>query len=429
MLRAISFLGGELPHVKTLKDMPFADYEEYSEGDLDYGDLVYNGPPLTIRLIGVTNHQDTFESFCEVVRYSEATTMPMPGTMPKATKHWYAESGETGQPPPLSKEEVAAKLSEEGMDKDVLASMPEKALAECAKMSARHYAEINESPEDKMDPDEENFLKRKDPQAQANLSEKYKRYSALAERYRKYDGSDELRGKNQAGQIKAIMAKDPHGDYAPSKHEYADDPTFNPPTGTGGLITPSPNKVEERRNEMQFSEDRVQAIVDAATRKVLAQLGPVKAEVAEFKESLLNEKKATEAETAARNAWKRGQITSAQFDSILARLLRADNHAVVETFSEGGKKVACTEFELQKRELARMPIVVNYQERIGAGSDASASGMATAKAPSAVEDVAVFWEQHSAEFAKCGFTKDEFVNVYKDRPQDAREMLAQAGAL
>src|SRR5207244_3118653 len=66
MLRRVALLGGELPHVKQLKDLPWADYTEFSETSTP---LKYSGLPLTLKLKSIySTGKGVYQCFAEVNR-------------------------------------------------------------------------------------------------------------------------------------------------------------------------------------------------------------------------------------------------------------------------------------------------------------------------------------------------------------------------
>lgn len=103
---------------------------------------------------------------------------------------------------------------------------------------------------------------------------------------------------------------------------------------------------------------------------------------------------------------REGRLPPAQRESVRQRLLRADCKAVVGKFSEDGRDVPATEFELQVRELERAPSLFSEKFRSGGGSTQAEQDDESAQ----VEE---HYECFSERFEQYGVKKEDYVGAFR----------------
>jgi hypothetical protein len=373
MLRRIALLGGELPHLKNLKELPWADYEEYGEKR----SVDYDGAAKIIRLSKVRpNGRGGFDCFSEV------------------------------QMNP-TREEMLAKMAEYGADKAKCDAMSDDELREALKQKeAEQHAEddLNEEELAKLPKDQamakyaDHFARKFKERGVKIFGDDFDAKKTYTQGAMAFDGSDELRGKNQAGQLRAINAKDPHGDYHPSNHS----------------------------ETLKFSDAQLDSIVQKVTAKVTADitasLKPIQQDIDRFKED--TKKDSIQAFIDSRV--KAGKISSRELDrpngrpNIMDRLMATNGTTPVFSYSEKGKRVEMTALDQAMAEIdARQP--VRFGEQAASGKAGSADGN-----PEDLEiaKVSEHYESFAENFRKIGTTKAEFVDGFKNAKKMRPEISA-----
>lgn len=300
MLRRVAFLGGEIPQVKGLADIP------------------------------------TPEPYCE----RRPSTIRFTESRPAGTGRFIVFSEVT----PMSREEMLAALAEKGMDTALLSdAVPDELLAEMLRVLSSHDEPDGDEQVAEESPAEQEMAEDADvpapegeqadeemaedeagptdaESAKAYLEKAMKHYEAARKHFEKYNAPEE-KGKGEDVQV-ATMSEQKVAALVEAAVAKA-------------LKTQAKGAVAELR---KFSEEQV------ASQKKLA--------VDAFCESRLKAGKILPAE-----------LDPANPANLKARLLRADSRSTVAKFSEKGKTVELTELDLQMREVDARP-AFKFGERI-----------------------------------------------------------------
>lgn len=334
MLRRIAILGGELPQIKSLAELPddFDDSEDHEE----FGEEAWR--PARLSIVEIKTAQGgAFESFFEVC--------------------------------PMTREELVAALAAKGWNKDILATLPEGALAECER-----FSECGP----KGEPTDEDW-KKMPPEEGA----------------KKY-------GEHCRDKTKAYLER--------GKKLFGDNWSLE-----------DDSKPKDQK-AMNFSEEQMDKIVAAVTAKLTTGLNDVRRDIDTFKEST---KKAAISEFIE-SRLKAGKISPREMDkpngrpNLFDQLFALDSSTVVHKFSENGKEKALTALDLAMDNIDARPSLFSEKfKQPGTGSNNSTLGKDEAE----LAEVERFFESHSDELGKVGFTKAEFVETYKKTDAKERAQL------
>jgi hypothetical protein len=133
MLRRVSFLGGELPQIKTLGDLPLPEYRQYAERAAVAGETTFDrverrgGMILTFSEVRpMSSRAKRKKRMAELTAKSQATLAKFAeGDLPPAD----------GAPPAgVSKDDMLAVLADAGFDVAVLGTADESVLAEIVRV-------------------------------------------------------------------------------------------------------------------------------------------------------------------------------------------------------------------------------------------------------------------------------------------------------
>jgi hypothetical protein len=361
MLRRIAALGGELPQIKTLKDLPWPDYEAHSEK----GESEIYLLPAVVRLASVaTSEEGTWLCFSEVSTMPFVSDAQRKTVMAKAKEgEWdptdYAEEGG------LPRDEMVKKLAESGYKPEVLEKMPDEHLRECARMAdmaSKGGVATPGSPDDLQD------VGGWEGCPAPEGAKKFMAYrDSMMKKFREY-------GRSKFGEH--YLETDVSGKPKPEADKVYDQVDRSSPPAT-------------------FSERTVEAIV----KKVLAKNneGQHRKKVESFVESRRQQ----------------GLISAPQLDkpngkpNIIDRLLSLDDTVAVYKFKErSGRTVERTALELAMDEIdAGTP--AKYSEKAGQPVNVSRDTEDREK-----DKVAQHWESYAEEFSAIGTTKTEFVDAF-----------------
>jgi hypothetical protein len=298
--------------------------------------------PLRFRGVTVRPLEHT-----RVIRFSECATMAKkykkfadctPKTQGGMKKFADAPEDAAGAPEGISRADMLEMLSDYGVDPSVTEGMDDDELAEMLRVLS------SQAPDTPAEP------------ASTQM-----------------DGSNELRGKNQAGQLAAINAKDPEGDYHPSKHTYADNTSAVPvaPTATG--LAPSNPAVSQQNmaqptsvtHMVKYSEQQIVAMNAwaEALEKRLAALDKISGD------RVADEKKAG-FQVFCESQVKAGKLLPAWIDAGLIEVAMELDAVKVHKFSDG-KQV--TALDKLKAIITSGPNLLHFSERLANGKSGSAA--------------------------------------------------------
>jgi hypothetical protein len=409
MLRRVALLGGDIPQVKSLDDIPAP--EPHAERFARYWPTVF--------------------------RFSEARARPLAGTF-----FVFSEVS------PMDRDEMMQHLEGEGWSREVLDKMPDEALAEAIRVN-EDQGQNDDRPGDeaafdddmaRTEPDQFDEESADDEEKRAEYAERARKYAAFvkqhAERARRYME----RFCSQEDMADAPVSTESgmggeHDDYASSKgHQGEADPDQVAAAmaqmrkdGTleshDEITSPQPKKTTVTH---QYSENG--PLARFIRRQVSAVLnGQVKKKMDRFEkfteEQLASQKRAT-IDAFCETQLKLGKILPAELDAdnpanLRDRLLRADAKTPVRKFKEGKKEVALTELDLQMREIESRP-PMKFGERFkqpqtkGKGAE-SKPGKSSAAAGNADDD---------AEAEKVRDTVERFSEKF---PRGTRPEVIVAG--
>jgi hypothetical protein len=378
MLRRVSILGGEIPHVKPLADLPYAEYREEARGP--------------VALVAGTSERMSggYRVFSEVKRLGPRNSSE--GNM--------------------DRDGMIAKLAEQGMDPQVLEKMDDSQLAACAKMCEGMAKKLAEQ----------------DPSLDGDNVSRPDGAAALKERIKKL----QEQGRTRYGE-----AFDEDDEPAPSKKD-DDEEDFEErdmgktiPPGEGESATAyleRTRKLSERGKGKKFSESTVKRIlapmVEKAVGAVLGQLKPVQRRVAKFAEDTKQQK----VDLFIRRFAESGHIQPYELDdtaglpTLRDELLALDDATVVHRFSEGkGKPVLpLTALDVKFAQIARRP-ARRGAEIVKVGENGKVQVFSEGDADQ--ERVKTFAEDHESALLKVGFSKAEFIDTYKKADPAERKQL------
>lgn len=475
MLRRVAFLGGDLPHIKSLADLPHADYAEFRE---DLG-----APPsarirmsrvarLTRGAAGVavvfseirpmlTPHAESaFDKLAGNIERKEGYSKEAAdATAAKIGREKYGKEGmekkaEAGKeaekhaedamgpddatidqtpegPTGAPREELIKQFADEPYkaDTDTLNTFDDKQLA-CVRDMLGNAAQAKAPEDHGVDEySEDELIKLPEDEGKAKLGERCKMY---ADRYREMFGEsfDPLETRD---------TKDHDIEPPPSKMAEDDDDEVAAPLDQDTPDVPAAkDKAMAARPAATYSEkaikkqvDRLVTVaVDAALKKVRADIEPGRRMARKFSEDT----KLTLAKAAIRDGIAAGRIGSWEEDStggrtLLSKLMALD-HTTVKKFSERGKTVSFTEFEYELRDLQRRPVLYRNGE-LAKAKGTTPEEIKTAEDQKKAQDIAKvkrFAEDHKTELAKTGDTPESFTKIMeKMQPAEREEYMKSLG--
>jgi hypothetical protein len=171
--------------------------------------------------------------------------------------------------------------------------------------------------------------------------------------------------------------------------------------------TPMPEKKADVTPEgsAKFAEQfkpMIDAAVAEAVKQVESRFAPIQKQVHDFE---ANTKRAS-VQKFCETMVQAGKIIPAQLEQVQSRLLRADAHAKVHKFGEGGKECVRTELDEQMAEIQNGPVLLKFGERkFGNGGNASADDGKAA--------VEAHYEAFAETYERMGTTKEEIVSAYE----------------
>jgi hypothetical protein len=452
MLRRVAYLGGDIPQIKDLKDIPLP--ESMSEKQSQWR-------PTVLRFLKIVAKKNGIhEVFAEV-------SMP-------------------------SREEMCAKLQERGFDQAVLEGMSDEQLAEILRVygdqpqqnepdnsnpnrpapmddttgasvgggmdpnSQSDPAMTNRMADDGAPPNRDGYAKdtgvvggptSQDPALQEVKLSEY----ADGELPEPQSPEDEEKLKKAATAMmerakkmmekyhgQSCMSDDGEGlaqPASPGPSPMSQDDNTNPKNTQANLGEPmsGPRQPTKRVISEHFSEEKLAQIVSAEVAKALkGQVQSSIDELTKFAETEKAARKKDSVEAFCEASLKAGRLTAAEYKSraaggpdgsVYRRLLRADSQQVVTKFKETttGKMVELTEFDMQKREIEQRPTL--FGERFKDGGYVAPSSEDEIK----TKLVEKFHElQPGFEKAGSDMTEQKFVETWLKAPAKDRAKLLAA---
>jgi hypothetical protein len=411
MLRRVACLGGDLPHVKPLAALPYTEYSERP-----------HRVPVALIVRGIRRTATGFTAFSEVRRLGR--------------KH--SEGS-------MNREQMMAKLSEAGMNPEVLQRFDDAQLSEVCKLCGKMAEGEKSPPPEQVNPAE-------DEQSQGALyDEPGEQDSAVGDQtgVDKKAFADCMRKMNEIGkkafgddymdQPQEESMQHDEGDEDEDKAEgYAEQ-------DTGNEITPGKGESAEEHSERRgggksrkhterpmkrFSESQVKNIVKpivaAAVASVIGQLKPVQAGFKKFAE----EAKASKVDSALKRGLEAGRIDPAELDTTAGlptlrdELLAMDDGNAVHKFSEAkGKFQMLTPLDAALLRLERRRSSGTGEKvKVGPGGRVETFSEGDAQ----VAKVKKFAEDNETELAATGFTKAEFIKTFETADAAGRAELLKA---
>lgn len=372
MLRRVAFLGGEIPQIKSLDDIPQPD-----------------------------EHADDAPYMPVTLKFSEITSRPGAG--------YHTIFAEVT---PMDPQEMMKKLAEYGYDTSVFGDNPPPALlAECLRVCSELDSDEDqpeELPEATNEAERAKFAQ--SAQAMADRAKK------MMDKYgcTKLDDGSSLPQPNELSMSNTA----PMGEIPPEGKA---------PDGSGAApalpaLTKHPSQVTMKYAEIQpHVEKLVKDLVAQATKEINGSLAETKGHVEEERAS---RKKASidifvESRRVAGKIYPY-ELDESAGDTVRERLYRADSKTVVKKFKEGKKEVTLTELDLQMREIDRRKAFA-FGERMKAAPKADGTVEADDDEIRKVED---HYEQFRENFRTHGLTKEKLVTGFKQARQINPETTA-----
>lgn len=156
-------------------------------------------------------------------------------------------------------------------------------------------------------------------------------------------------------------------------------------------------------SERRRSQARANRYATMSERVARANLGRTLAQHHQIKRQ--------EAETFCDRLTQEGRMLPAQRDIFLGFLMSKDHLNRVVKFSDGKQTLTLTAFEVEKRKLARQPVVVRFAERVAAAKKADAAKGGPTRE---IKAVARWAEQHASALATTGKTPQQYVEKFSE---------------
>jgi len=372
-LRRVALLGGELPQIKTLADLPLADYSERPA----------RRATLAPKEIRRRESAGTFLCFSEV---RPMTTTATPPAKPKAKRNKLAKfsdkakatwkkfadeqpkpDGEYADAPPagVSRDEMIQMLQEYGFATDILEKMDDPELAEIIRV---YKSGMQEMAEEKVPPEPP-----KTPEAKM--------------------------GETPPDTTKAY----------PPGAKLSEPPMATPSTDPKKIVMHYSEGGEQKTLEIDRTTHQAFQLM---LKPITDTLGAARQDVQKFQEA--EKKKSIDARLDV--LIKQGKVLPAEIDAGLKdQLYRADG---VQKFSDG-----LTELDKQLAILEKRPAIAKFHEIGKTGPGGTATAFSENAEVAAVEQ---HYEQFAETFRKTGTSKDDIVKAYKSAAQREPGLTAKA---
>lgn len=373
MLRRVAFLGGDIPQVKSLEDIPLPD-----------------------------SHAESGASYIpSVMRFAEARLCC------RGPDCWSCSS----EVRPMNRDEMLKQLSDLGCDTSVITdTVPDEVIAEWLRT-----ASASQEP-----PDEE-----LDEEGEKETGDATGHDDADADRTQDTTDHDDAPQMPADTTDTAAMAEyySAMGEYCAKKMAEFPDPSAPQVAGVGGGATtkngePVPKK---KTTTVHFSERDVRKIVGVAVKTAKEEIRKEFAEVRTATRSLSDETRRASVQKFCETQVQAGRLPPSALDTgdpkaprptVVDRLMRADHRRKVHKFSERGSdgkptETELTELELQMKEIETGPALWKFGEKL--------KGPYTVQTAE-TEDVAKvekFHEENAPRFAGAGLSKEKLVDGWK----------------
>lgn len=371
MLRRVAFLGGDIPQIKSLDDIPMPEVHSERSPRSRFAPGVRGmrlSGPLKVTSIRQRPH-GLWQVFSEVQPMDRQAMLDMLG------KHGVDVSGITDAVP----DQVLADLLRvlEGTEHAAENPPPEQVAPE------PQPGEESGTPAGKpgmggdptmMGDGPEDWPEPKDDAEKAAYRERCKKYMEHARKMSAKYGED------------------------------ADDAEAIEDTDT------TPSMMKDKGLPMKMSE--VKALVARAVKDALAtQAKGSLGELQKFAEETRAAERKRAVESVIDRLGREGKLAPSERSAVHARLLRADARTVVSKFSEAGKTVEATEFDLQVRELERR--ATRFGEQFKAPVSTENEG-------GEKETVQKFAEMNTRAFELAGTSPKDFVSTWEKASSDEK---------
>lgn len=436
MLRRVALLGGDIPQVKSLDDIPapeshseghqFARRQTISVSSIRVKPSKTAGAFWVFSEVHAMPDVDKFEQsagqkamWAKVDNEGSSKTARRKGSYKYKKKFMGGRWAEGGDNPgeTMSREEMIDALAEHGFDTDAIKDVPEDALAEMLRVCEDKDDDGGDS--DDMDDiagdGDDKGKDRSDPFAEfaddelpepKNDDEK----KDYAERARKYAG----RARKYLEKYCSMGRMGESDDQQPEDNQHAEDDNMNPPAA-------QPKKTTVTH---QFNESRIQAAIDRAVERALN--GRVKGKLERFEkfteEQLTNQRRA-DLDAFLSSALKDGYVTPAQLDdgnpaNLYVVGMAQNASAVIHKFREGKREIGLTQYDLWKRSI-RAGKPHKFSEKLGGnkrGEDRDAKEDRKEWAEST-------FQKFNETFSQCGVSEEDFVSSATNSTADDYAML------
>ena len=389
MLRRIAFLGGEIPQVKTLADIPIP-HSETPTAAMRAARLV----PERTAPGGVPG---SYWCFSEVEQMDDEVK-PAP-------------EGEE-KPAGIDRDEVMKKLQEHGLSADALAECPDAALAEMLRALDAKEAEKEGEKDDPVEVEEKGGA---EPDGDEKKPDEMGEESAMRKDTMGLVGPDSSDEKMAAHH--AHMASMYAGRCAAKYSEEED------------RLAQTHKRLAAKFAARAKTSTRTGATNMSETDKRIAAQERRLAEIEKYSEARLDAERRAAIDAEIEAACKAGRLLASQKADRRALLLSLSTAKVVK-FSDGGKETTTSQLDLALRELRSGPVLVRFSERLkatggkGAGKDGGRQ-----EDDAEVAAVRANYQAYSEQFAGANLSEDDLVNAFefqrKTRPGLTAEQFRQ----
>lgn len=391
LFRRLALLGGELPQIKALSDLPMADYREEQ-----YGELSYQGPPVVFKMSEI---RGPYHCFSEIQKMADRNQM-------------------------------MSMLGSYGMSEGMCAALSEEQLSECIKLC---------STSNKLS--EENLSKLSDSDALAKLNEAGikrfgEKFKAFAES--PHDGSDKYRAdeqkdSKQSKEHQQDLQNDVYGKeelktglgdmdkQSEKKDEEEDDKDKKEMKHSECSDKEDKEDKEDDKKTMKHSEDRkvdamsIEKLAEEQYQKLSAQ---IEARLTDANKRLqVTEERIKNAEFNQRQKEVHefcekfllsGQISPAEMDkdsglpTIEEHLLSLDCIKVIHKFGE--KDLTSLDVEMERIKRRPKP---SFQEKIPHNPEQEKKTQDVL-----LSHVERFCEEHASALKQCKMSKKDFLDIW-----------------
>lgn len=439
MLRRVAFLGGDIPQLKNLRDIPmpkkhgedrrFAQWRRVNlpstqnqcEMRGSFYRTYHEVKPMGIARFGPAGDSPQGRAMWSKVSLSGAKNKNGSYSKRKLKKGtpkggWGFDEDDTAAETPTH-EDMIKYLTDLGMDAAKLADTPDEALAEMCRYAASLAEDGDDGDGDAGEQDfadaagndigDDSLPEIQNAQEARDYAEKVRRMADHARKGLKRFCSQHAEGD---GGGDAAAGGDAAGDDSPVSSETAE----------------TDNSAERAA---QYRERGLERLVTRVVNRALnAQIKEKMDRFEKFTESQLSSQKKQAIEAFLETNRQAGKVLPFELDlgnpaNLYDRLMRADAVRTVRRFREGKKEAALTELDLQMREIEQRPVRA-FSELVKKGGGFRGGKPGSVEADAEVEKIEDAFDRFSESFPR-GINKETLVEGFKAEKKVHPDLMAE----